>query len=212
VPDGLASARQKQTGTPDPANSFSTTMASLRPDQILLMLKGDLDAWAPTCKATLGVLPKIRVAQEEWEMISLLCQSPQGFQIVLSWAGDKNTSETPRNGNIGLERISVVMSRNPGMSQQPSESVYVDKEHEASFLRLINAVRYRLLGCVFPTDDTENLMRFDTTEPVTTPEGVTLAAYRMFFEMHCAIPTPAIEDNEFREMSVPPEKLTLPPA
>jgi hypothetical protein len=164
-------------------------MHGIRPDQILVYAKRAIDAIVRRNKGA------VSIAKDPWNVLELLAESPAGFRCILHWAGDKllgDQEELP----LLTSRLEVILSYNLGLTAT-AESALVEKSpltDRPSLLRLVAIVRERVLQKLWPADFTEEQIRYVGTDPVGTPEGIPLAAYRLVFELDHAGPEFTNED------------------
>lgn len=145
---------------------------SLRVDQILSKLNDALSAWGVSHKAT------VSIARDPFHVLEILAGNPQGFRLVVHWAGDDNISE-----HFGLpmldHKLEIVFSYNLGLTVKPDLALITGAQNRPALYALLDELRTLVLGLAFPTGDTATYAEYTGTEPVVTPDGIPLAAYRM---------------------------------
>lgn len=158
-------------------------MHGIRPDQILRYAKAAVNAVVTSNKG------KVYIAKDPWNVLELLAESPSGFRCILHWAGDKLLGEQ-EDLPLMTSRLEVILSCNLGLTAAAETALVEESAITArpSLLNLVNKVRERMLQKLWPADYTEEQIRYVGTDPVGTPEGVPLAAYRLVFELDHAAP------------------------
>lgn len=120
---------------------------------------------------------------EPYELIAGM--GPNDFRVVVNWAGDKEFG-----GNVlqHLDRhtIEVWIGRSRGLAADPNRSlVYADGQQKA-LLDLVEACKQRVLELKFPKEVTRKYTVYVGTDPVTTPDGISMAAYKLSFTLDVA--------------------------
>jgi hypothetical protein len=158
-------------------------MHGVRPDQICRYVKTAIAAVASSNKG------KIEIAKDPWHVLELLAESPSGFRIIIHWAGDQQLGDMD-DAPLVTSRLEVILSCNLGLTAN-AESALVEGSaltNRPSLLDLVSRVRQRILQKLWPAERTGGNIRYVGCEPVGTPDGVPLAAYRLSFELDHAAP------------------------
>lgn len=164
-------------------------MDGLRPDQILRYAKTAVNSVVARNKG------KTLIAKDPWNVLELLAESPSGFRCILHWAGDKLLGDQ-EDLPLVTTRLEVILSCNLGLTADAQTALVEESNITArpSLLNIVSTIRERILQKLWPASYTEEQIRYVGTEPVGTPEGVPLAAYRLAFELDHAAPEFTTED------------------
>jgi len=143
----------------------------MRLDEILEALRADLEPWVKTKRGQLSI------ALDPWNVLELLVNGPQGFQVILHWGGDDATGDQPAEP-LADNTLEVIVGYNLGLNARPDLALVKNLPERPSLLKLVNDVRARVLSYVFPPDVTMQTPEYAGCKPVTLPEGIPLAAYK----------------------------------
>ena len=144
----------------------------MRIDQIIDDLRKDFDGWVKERRGTLTV------AKDPWHALEILCTGPQGIQFILGWGGDEPEGELPQDP-LGNNVIELTVAYNLGMEADRDAALMKNRDDRPSLLKLVNDARARLLAYVFAADEEPQFLAHAGTAPVTLPEGLPLAAFRI---------------------------------
>ena len=160
-------------------------MQPLRIDEILQTLKGALDAFAQG----LGAGAQVSIARDPFNVFELLNAGTQNYVLVLNWAGDEQINDIPI---IPLLRhnLEIVFGYNLGLTARPDLALIKPIGNRPSLYQALDDIRALLLSVQFGTNQTGMYLEYKGTEPVVTPDGIPLAAYRLAFGLR-AIPAQA---------------------
>lgn len=130
-----------------------------------------------------GAQPTISVAKDPWNVIEILTDAPRGVRLVVHWAGEEALGDEPA-APLVTQRIEVIVGYALGLRAGVDAALVENLENRPALLRLVALVRERVLAMTF-TDAyaSEGIFRYRGCDPVETPDGVPLAAYRLRFEM-----------------------------
>jgi hypothetical protein len=113
---------------------------------------------------------------EPYELIAGM--GPNDFRVVVNWAGDKEFGGN-RLQHLDKHTIEVWIGRGRGLAADPNRSlVYADGEKKA-LLDVVESCKQRVLGLKFPREVTKQYTVYVGTDPVTTPDGISMAAYKL---------------------------------
>jgi hypothetical protein len=150
------------------------------PADILKPLHTALTPWVAEKKGVLSI------AKDPYHVLELLAESPVGHRVILAFAGDTGMGDQPQIP-LAKATIEVVLSYNLGLTAKPDEALITARGDRPSLLALVHDVRMRVLGIRFPDEITDVHIAYGGCEPVVTPDGVPLAAYRMQFSLGYAL-------------------------
>lgn len=150
------------------------------PEELLTILHEDLTPFTRELKGTLSV------AADPWNFLELLAEAPQGWRLVLHWAGDENQMTEVPGAAINKSEFHVGITCNLGLTAKPGEAVMRKRPGNApSLLRLMTMTRDRVKSFVFP-DGTSGQAIYLGADPITLPDGTPLAGYRLRFSLMSA--------------------------
>jgi len=144
----------------------------MRIDQIIDDLRKDFDGWVKERRGTLTV------AKDPWHALEILCTGPQGIQFILGWGGDDTEGDQAQEP-LGDNVIELTVAYNLGLEADRDAALMKNRDNRPSLLKLVNDARARLLAYVFAADDEPQFLAYGGTTPVTVPEGLPLAAFRI---------------------------------
>ena len=156
-------------------------MPEFRPNDIVLTLKGELEAYVAAQKGQLSV------ANDPFEVIELLGESPTGFRVIILWEGDEDATGQPLAGIVN-NTIAVIVSHNRGLRMWKGENLHKDYGDQPALLTRLADLRAQIRAYEWPEDLTDSHLLYLGTQPETTPEGLPLDAYRMRFRLTTVIP------------------------
>ncbi len=165
-------------------------MQGIAPSSILSQLAEDLAKWARDRKG------EVSVAQDPFRVLEVLWERPVGFRVIVHWAGDRPIEGGPDAVPISTNRIEVYLSYNLGLTAKLDVALMTGEPDRPSMLAMTEACRARLLSYTFPQATTGAILRYAGCEPVTTPDGYPLAAYKLSFELDGAVKTDALRDPQ----------------
>jgi hypothetical protein len=135
-----------------------------------------------------GMKPAASVAKDPWHVIEILMTSPRGLRLVTHWAGEEPLGDEPE-APLSTQRVEVIVGYALGLKSSADAALVENTDERPSLLRIVAEVRGRVLSMAFGAGDaSEGLFRYRGAEPVETPEGVPLAAYRLKFELDTTMP------------------------
>ncbi|HUB68010.1 MAG TPA: hypothetical protein VL981_11050 [Candidatus Methylacidiphilales bacterium] len=152
--------------------------------QILAALVTALQTWS----ANQQIGATITLARDPYHVLEILAASPQGFRIVVHWAGDKNISEIDALP-LAENRLEIILSYNLGLTAQPDLALIQGPQNRPSVLDQVDALRGFVLGIRYPAGQTGTYAVYAGAKSFTTPAGVPLAAYILTFKLKAAINT-----------------------
>jgi hypothetical protein len=162
-------------------------MHGLRPDEILKMLKADIDSFAGQNKA------QVSIAKDPWNVLEILSESPSGFRVILHWAGDKQLGDWD-DAPLATANIEVVIGYAIGLSKEPGQELITSQFNtRPSVLKLVSDLRERVLTFDFDcdsasSDEAGDTARYVGCDPIVLPDGTQTHAYKLKFELDHALP------------------------
>jgi hypothetical protein len=156
------------------------------PDRIVELLTKAIDAWT---KGDLRRRAKVLPARDPFDVLEMLLVSPEKALITVLWNGDQpeEIGQDADTGDVGPARnaIEVTVGCGLGLDAAKDWRLVLGKGGRESVIGRVADVRALVLALHFPADDETTLQRFSYRgcEPVVTPDGVPLAAYKLRFEI-----------------------------
>ena len=146
----------------------------MRIDQIFKAWKCAVDNFAQ------GLQGKVSIARDPYNVFELLAANPAGYLIIMHWAGDQQINEV---FTIPLlrHRLEFIIARNLGMTAKPDQALLDTIASQPPLFQNVDDLRTLLMSLQVQDPSTGGNLEYIGTEPVVTPEGVTLAAYRLIF-------------------------------
>ena len=144
----------------------------MRIDEIVAAMQADLLPWVTTQKG------KLSIAKDLWNVLEILCQGPQGLQVIVAWAGDSEEGGQDQEP-LSTNNLEVVIGYNLGLDAAPDAGLVKSTVARPSLLKLVDDLRAHVLTLQFPEDETSQFLAYGGTVPVTMPNGIPLAAYRI---------------------------------
>jgi hypothetical protein len=155
-------------------------MAGLTILQIVKVYADDIAAWA---RSVGGTCVFARDPLEPWELIAGM--GPNEFRVVVNWAGD---SEFGGNVMQHLDRhtIEIWLARTRGLERERDKQILQASGTTPALLDLVEAAKQRVLELKFAGTITRKYTAYKGTVPVTTPEGIPMAAYKISVTLDAA--------------------------
>lgn len=152
----------------------------LSPADIITKLQTQLAAWVTAKKGLLSI------AEDPWHVLELLAETPVGFRVILHWAGDRNAADDIDDG-IDNHTVEVIVSKNRGLAAKRGDHL-VEPRAGVALLVLVGQVKAKIKGsfALWEQEITQGEIEYRGCEPVTTPEGVPLDAYRLSWSLLAA--------------------------
>lgn len=164
-------------------------MNSHTPAVLLLALQTDIEQWATEHTAL------VSIASDPFEVYEILAEGPARVRVILHWVGDKDDSGEKFDLGIVRNAIEVIISHNRGLQIRPGDSLLRGTDTRPSLVALLSSLRSRVRSLILPEDDaTTRSFEYRGTDPVVTPEGLRLDAYRLHFEIWGSLPDEPARD------------------
>lgn len=170
------------------------------PADILQALHEDLAAWVTEQSGVLSV------ARDPWEPLDVLSQRPDGFRVMLLFAGDEadygDLSEVDGEDVVipsAHVQIEIYVSLNLGLAKGRGQKAFKADAEKAPLISRLSELRARVLSLrLIKAGECLGRFRYVGSEPVVTPEGWPLAAYKL----RVAMDTQVDVDEEEREVEL----------
>jgi hypothetical protein len=130
---------------------------------------------------------------EPYELIAGM--GPNDFRVVVNWAGDREFGGNVLH-HLDKHSIEVWIGRGRGLAADPNRSLVYADGQQKPLLDLVEACKQRVLGLKFPAEVTRKYTGYVGTDPVTTPDGISMAAYKLTFTLDVAGRVLAYRDIE----------------
>jgi hypothetical protein len=165
-------------------------MTPLTITKILAALVFALKTWS----TNQNIGAQVTIARDPFHVLEILAASPEGFRLVVHWAGDTNISEVDELP-LSENELQVILSYNLGLTARPDMALLKGPQDRPSVLDQVDALRGFILGVQYPTIQTGTYAVYGGTKPFVTPDSIPLAAYVLTFKLKAAVnvsivPTP----------------------
>jgi hypothetical protein len=153
--------------------------------EILKRLYDDIVSWGKVGKL-------VSLARDPFDVLEILAQGPQGFRVILHWAGEQEVGGQPQLP-IVQHRIEAILSYNLGLTATPDLALLSKgpANDRPALLDLVEELRRRIASYNFPDGETDVFMAYVGCDPFVTPDGVPLAAYKLTFTLTAGLPQPS---------------------
>lgn len=148
--------------------------------QIIRAYFEDISQWA---RQNGGTPFLARDPAEPYELIAGM--GPSDFRVVVNWAGDKEFGGNVLQ-HLDKHSIEVWIGRGRGLAADPNRSLVYSDGQQKALLDLVEACKQRVLEMKFPAEVTRKYTVYMGTDPVTTPDGISMAAYKLSFNLDVA--------------------------
>ncbi len=135
----------------------------------------------------------LQIAGDPFDVLEMFFGPVGGLRIAVHFSGSdvagEDVSEIEHMYPEALEQIEIIVGTPIGPEAARDWRLVVGRGGRPGLIEHVQAVRALALAWVFP-DDAESLRRleYQGCEPVTTPDGLNLAAYRLRFSLHVVVP------------------------
>jgi len=150
--------------------------------EIIQTLRADLE---PYVAAKRGA---VSVARDPYHVIELLYLTPDGFLVVINFAGDEDLGQSRFTGVARL-KLDVIVSQQRGLAAEPGIELLESSEPgDDPLFILVSKIRARCRAIQFPDDGTTSgKLWFKRSSVVPGPDNTQFNAYRLEFEINGAI-------------------------
>jgi hypothetical protein len=148
--------------------------------EIIRAFYEDVVKWA---RENAGTAFLARDPAEPYEIIAGM--GPNDFKVVVNWAGDKEFGGNVMN-HLDRHTIEVWIGRGRGLAADPNRTLVYPDGQKKALLDLVESCKQRVLELKFPVEVTRKYTAYVGTEPVTTPDGISMAAYKLSFTLDVA--------------------------
>jgi hypothetical protein len=124
-----------------------------------------------------------RDAAEPYERIAGM--GPNDFRVVVMWAGDKGFGGNIKQ-HLDRHTIEIWIGRGRGLAADPNRDNVLPNGQRKALLDLVEEAKQRVLELRFPREITREHSEYIGTDPVTTPDGIPMAAYKITVALDCA--------------------------
>lgn len=164
----------------------------MRIDEIVKKLHDALATWGTAEKL------RVSVARDPFDVLEVLTVGPEDALIIVQWDGDDpedpEFGEDEATAGPARQNLNVIVGAGLGLSAQKDWRLIAGRGSRKSVLRRVDEARAFVLSLRFPDDETSlRRLQYRGTEPMSTPDGIPLAAYRMRFSLLAAITVTATE-------------------
>lgn len=153
----------------------------MSPAEIIRALQQDFESYAATRGGA------VSIAGDAYHVLELLQDAPKRWRVILHWAGDR--ADTPGfDTGIVEHELHLVVGLSVGLSLRPGHALVVDRAGEPPVLERFFEIRQRAREARWQDDgQTEQRLIYERSEPLVTPDGIPLAAYRAIFKFAASL-------------------------
>jgi hypothetical protein len=158
----------------------------LSPADILASLQTHLTAFLATQKG------KVSIADDAYNVLELLTNSPGAFFVVLHWAGDTPDPDDGDLDGIVDNHIEVIVRQAKRPVAQPGKDLVVDGPLQPSFYKLVSQVRAKVRAWRKAGGDTTNFGEYfyKGAETMIHPtDQFPIRAIKLKFDLKAAVST-----------------------
>lgn len=153
----------------------------LEPCDLLKRLHTDLTAWAEPKRGL------ISLAGDPGYVLECLADAPQGFRVILAWAGDEDQTGQAQAGIVD-NTFEVWLIKAKGLQLDPGLHLI---KGDPPFLALLSDLRARVRSLVFPDEVTSMFLLYKGAKQFEPELALQLptTGYKMTFELTTSMPT-----------------------
>jgi hypothetical protein len=150
------------------------------PDELLKAMDANVAQWKEAGQKITRFISK-----DPWHPYEIIATGPQGLCVIFHWSGaDALGGEEVEGLTLATQKLEVFLSFNLGLTAQPSAALTQGTDARPSLLKLVGLLQRRIRSMDFRGEtDVRRFFRWSGTEPVVTPDGIPLAAYKLKFEL-----------------------------
>jgi len=148
-------------------------MDALTITQIVRVYFNDIAKWA---REVGGKAFFARDPAEPYELIAGM--GANDFRVVVNWAGDQEFGGN-RLHHLDRHKIEIWIGRTRDLQADPNGQILNAAGAKPALLDLVEAAKQRVLELQLPREITREHTIYVGTDPVTTPAGISMAAYKI---------------------------------
>lgn len=154
----------------------------MRIDEIAKKLCDALTTWGTAKKL------RVSVARDPFDVLHVLTVGPEDALLIVQWDGDDpedpDLSEDDAMTGPTRQNINVIVGQGLGLDVKRDWRLIAGRGTRPSVLQRVDETRSFVLSLVFPADESSlRRLRYRGCEPMTAPDGIPLAAYRLKFSL-----------------------------
>jgi len=159
-------------------------MISCSLDEMLALFRARLETWTRNNRALLSI------AKDPWNALEMLAEAPAGLRVILNWSGDAAAGNLDGGEFGSVNNVEVIVSYNLGLTAKPDAALLSAQPNRPALLRCVSEIRECILSLGVEDEASDELVSpgYVGCEPVITPEGIPLAAFRLRFTFVAAFP------------------------
>ena len=148
--------------------------------QIVRAFYDDVSRWA---REHAGTAILARDPEEPYDLIGRMAAAD--FLIVVSWGGDKEVGGNVLQ-HIDRHTIQIWLARARGLTSEPNRDQVTSTGNRPALLDLVESCKQSILELRFPRELTRKHTAYVGADPVATPDGLVMAAYKLTFTLDVA--------------------------
>jgi len=164
----------------------------MRIDEIVKKVADALTTWGATRSV------RVSAARDPFDVLEVLTVGPEAALLIVQWDGDEpedpELSEDDAMTGPARHNINLVVGQGLGLDVKRDWRLIAGRGTRKSVLQRVDETRAFALSLLFPADETSlRRLRYRGCEPMVTPEGIPLAAYRLKFSLVAMVNVDATE-------------------
>jgi len=145
------------------------------------------DALEPWTKTKAGAF---KVARDPWQPYEIMSAGSKGIIVSLGWIGER-VVDAGQHSPLAAGTIELVLGAPMGLTQETDANLHRPVGDRPAVVDLVDELIAEVSKIAIPgSTTTAHFFEYLGTEPLTLPNGVRLAAYRLTFQVTRIVLTP----------------------
>lgn len=150
----------------------------------LTLIRDALEPWA---KQHAGV---IKIARDPWQPYEMLSAGSRGIILALGWIGER-VVDAARHSPLATGTFELVLGAPMGLTPETDANLHRPIGDRPALVDLVDDLIVTVSKIDFTgTTTTAHFLEYQGADPLTLPNGVRLAAYRLTFSLTRVVLTP----------------------
>jgi len=164
----------------------------MRIDEIVKKLADALATWGGSRSI------RVSVARDPFDVLEVLTIGPEAALLIVQWDGDETEdpelSEDDATTGPARNNNNIIVGQGLGLDLKRDWRLIAGRGTRKSVLQRLDETRAFALSILYPADETSlRRLRYRGCEPMVTPDGIPLAAYRLKFSLVAMVNVDATE-------------------